>query len=221
MELQTSPLVVGGFNWGLHFRWDQLPVHVRDNPDVALKSCKTSPLVVDGLTGDYILMGPATCTCRDNPDVASNPVKLHHLRLTGDSLDGTSYCTVRDNPDVASNPVKYVIFNMELQTSPLVVGGFNWGLHFRWDQLPVHVRDNPDVASNPVKSPTMAGGLFAMDRSYYFELGEYDSGMDIWGGENLELSFRVNIWKGYLGWRELRTIFQGKYLDWISGVERT
>jgi polypeptide N-acetylgalactosaminyltransferase len=39
----------------------------------------------------------------------------------------------------------------------------------------------------------MAGGLFAMDRSYYFELGEYDSGMDIWGGENLELSFRVNI----------------------------
>ncbi|XP_052096242.1 polypeptide N-acetylgalactosaminyltransferase 11-like [Mytilus californianus] len=80
---------------------------------------------------------------------------------------------------------------MELQTSPLVVGGFNWGLHFRWDQLPVHVRDNPDVASNPVKSPTMAGGLFAMDRSYYFELGEYDSGMDIWGGENLELSFRI------------------------------
>ncbi|VDI29231.1 Hypothetical predicted protein, partial [Mytilus galloprovincialis] len=80
---------------------------------------------------------------------------------------------------------------MELQTSPLVVGGFNWGLHFRWDQLPVHIRDNPDVASNPVKSPTMAGGLFAMDRSYYFELGEYDSGMDIWGGENLELSFRI------------------------------
>ena len=39
----------------------------------------------------------------------------------------------------------------------------------------------------------MAGGLFAMNRSYYFELGEYDSGMDIWGGENLELSFRVNI----------------------------
>ena len=29
-------------------------------------------------------------------------------------------------------------------------------------------------------SPTMAGGLFAIDRNYFYEMGEYDSGMDIW-----------------------------------------
>uniref|UniRef100_G3NQ11 Polypeptide N-acetylgalactosaminyltransferase n=1 Tax=Gasterosteus aculeatus TaxID=69293 RepID=G3NQ11_GASAC len=82
--------------------------------------------------------------------------------------------------------------------SPIVRGGFNWGLHFKWDPVPPAELNKPEGATGPIRSPTMAGGLFAMNRKYFNELGQYDAGMDIWGGENLEISFRIWMCGGQL-----------------------
>jgi len=66
------------------------------------------------------------------------------------------------------------------------------GLHFKWENLPKNTLKTEEDFVKPIVSPTMAGGLFAMDRDYFHDLGEYDNGMNIWGGENLEISFRVS-----------------------------
>ncbi|XP_077071367.1 polypeptide N-acetylgalactosaminyltransferase 13 isoform X1 [Siphateles boraxobius] len=76
--------------------------------------------------------------------------------------------------------------------SDMTYGGFNWKLNFRWYPVPQREMDRrKGDRTLPVRTPTMAGGLFSIDQTYFEEIGTYDSGMDIWGGENLEMSFRI------------------------------
>lgn len=77
------------------------------------------------------------------------------------------------------------------------VGGFQWNGHFDW--IDVSEKEKKRIRSTcetsleicPTYSPTMAGGLFAISRDYFWEIGSYDEQMDGWGGENLEMSFRI------------------------------
>ncbi|KMY94323.1 putative polypeptide N-acetylgalactosaminyltransferase 9 isoform X2 [Drosophila simulans] len=78
------------------------------------------------------------------------------------------------------------------------VGGFDWNLQFSWHPVPERERKRHNSTAEPVYSPTMAGGLFSIDREFFDRLGTYDSGFDIWGGENLELSFKTWMCGGTL-----------------------
>lgn len=70
-------------------------------------------------------------------------------------------------------------------------GIFSWELMFNWGPLPEREVKRRKADSDPIKSPTMAGGLFAMERKYFFESGAYDRQLTYWGGENVEMSFRL------------------------------
>ncbi|XP_021962988.1 polypeptide N-acetylgalactosaminyltransferase 13 [Folsomia candida] len=71
------------------------------------------------------------------------------------------------------------------------IGGFTWSGHFTWINIPNYEAERKKHHHSPTRSPTMAGGLFAIERSYFWEVGSYDSDMQLWGGENLEMSFRI------------------------------
>ncbi|XP_041633152.1 putative polypeptide N-acetylgalactosaminyltransferase 9 isoform X1 [Drosophila kikkawai] len=83
-------------------------------------------------------------------------------------------------------------------SSGVNVGGFDWNLQFSWHPVPERERKRHNSSAEPVYSPTMAGGLFSIDREFFNRLGTYDSGFDIWGGENLELSFKTWMCGGTL-----------------------
>lgn len=43
------------------------------------------------------------------------------------------------------------------------------------------------------RTPAMIGCSFVVNRKYFGELGLLDAGMDVYGGENIELGIRVSM----------------------------
>lgn len=101
-------------------------------------------------------------------------------------------------------------------------GGFDWNLVFKWEFIPAtsgleeqrkrlkktknkkripnhRMEESTSTsATDAIRSPMIAGGLFSVNRTTFEHMGRYDKQMDVWGGENLEISFRFWMCGGSL-----------------------
>ncbi|XP_052604953.1 polypeptide N-acetylgalactosaminyltransferase 6 isoform X1 [Peromyscus californicus insignis] len=100
--------------------------------------------------------------------------------------------TVVVSPDIVTIDLNTFKFSTPVQKGKAHSrGNFDWSLTFGWEMLPEHEKQRRKDETYPIKSPTFAGGLFSISKAYFEHIGTYDNQMEIWGGENVEMSFRV------------------------------
>lgn len=148
---------------------------------------RTRTLGAEYATGDVIVFLDAHCECNRNwlvPLLAR--IAYDRTILAVPFIDGIDWDNFRYSP--------------VYQPGQLFRGIFEWGFLYKETTVPEQERAKHQYASEPYWSPTHAGGLFAMDRKYFFELGAYDPGLLIWGGENFELSFKIWQCGGSVEW---------------------
>lgn len=70
-------------------------------------------------------------------------------------------------------------------------GGWEW--NFLWKRYPLPKTEGEKLKhdSEMYPSPAMAGGLFAISRKHFNDVGKYDPGLEIWGGEQYEISYKL------------------------------
>ncbi|KAJ0176763.1 hypothetical protein K1T71_007942 [Dendrolimus kikuchii] len=110
---------------------------------------------------------------------------------------------VQMNSTIVVSPVVDHIHDSTFEYIPqdlndLKIGGFTWELRFTWESVPYYILEKRTNPATPLQTPTISGGLFAIDKLFFERLGMYDPGFDIWGAENLELSFKVWMCGGSL-----------------------
>lgn len=100
------------------------------------------------------------------------------------------------NPTTIASPTIDEIDKNTFEYKPedvndLKIGGFDWKLNFVWNVIPQEYYIKLTHPAQPLPSPVLPGGIFAIEKGFFARLGFYDEGFDIFGGENIELSFKT------------------------------
>ncbi|XP_046584881.1 polypeptide N-acetylgalactosaminyltransferase 13-like [Haliotis rubra] len=122
-----------------------------------------------------------------------------HMEMNVQWLEPLLMVIRKNASTVAMSVLDYIdstTLKYDIRPDYVIKYGFNWMLtffeyHFRKEEI------GPQFHS-PRKGATMVGAAFAVDKQYFADIGAYDEDMKIWGGENIELSWRVWLCGGQL-----------------------
>ncbi|UXI23015.1 microtubule binding protein YTM1 [Sarcoptes scabiei] len=109
---------------------------------------------------------------------------------------------IHQSPKSAVCPIIDIISDQNfayIQSFQAHWGAMNWALNFRWFSIGrKELRQTFSVGNRAKRSsletfrtPIMAGGLFSIRRDFFYDIGTYDSHLEVWGGENIEMSLRI------------------------------
>lgn len=95
-----------------------------------------------------------------------------------------------DDYQVMTEPLVYYIDSGTYAYDNVTYNGrresFSWSLTQYWMD-----RDLSGDPSQPYENAAIMGGLMAINRKFFLELEGYDEGLEIWGGEQWDISFKV------------------------------
>ncbi|CAF1194837.1 unnamed protein product [Adineta ricciae] len=165
-------------------RWNGLVKLYRTGKRVGLIEART--LGAQKSTGDAIVILDAHCECVTNwlPPLLTR-LALNRKALAIPIVDGIEWKTLEHRNIYGSSNFR---------------GIWEWGFLYKETQVPDRELYKRKYTSEPYWSPTHAGGLLAIDRQWFFELGAYDPEIRVWGAEQYELSFKVWQCGGVVEW---------------------
>ncbi|XP_033754521.1 polypeptide N-acetylgalactosaminyltransferase 1-like [Pecten maximus] len=87
---------------------------------------------------------------------------------------------------IAAKSMEYYAFNR----GPRFRGGFGWDLRYAWFMVPEYLELAMTSRTTPFITPVLVGNAIIVRRDHFFRIGGFDEGLDIWGGEHFDLSFK-------------------------------